>query len=115
MVLMSPTPLVLSLVLNGMLCMLAEASSLSISSMNTWQAVVDAVDEEEEMDMEHQVGMQLELFNNNKAMGMLPLSREMESVDISMVLDLAEAHTKDVAVDVAVVLRLSRVDSQGHW
>jgi hypothetical protein len=65
--------------------------------------------------VEHQVDVQLELFNSNKATGMLPLSREMESVDISMVLDLAEVHTKDVAVDVAVVLRLSRVDSQGHW
>ena len=43
------------------------------------------------------------------------MSREMESMDISMVLDLAEVHTKDAAGDVAVVLRLSRVDSQGHW
>jgi hypothetical protein len=112
MVLMSPTPLILSLVLNGMLYVPVEASSLSISSVNTWQAVVDVADEEEEMDVEHQVDMQLELFNSNKATEMLPLSREMESMDISIVLDLAEAQTKDAAVDMAVVLRLSRVDSQ---
>jgi hypothetical protein len=77
--------------------------------------MVDTADEEEEMDAEHQQGMQLELFSNIKAMGMLPSSREMESMDITMVLDLAEVRTKDVVVNVAVVLRLSRVDSQGHW
>jgi hypothetical protein len=53
MVLMSPTPLVLSLVLNGTLYVPVEASSLSISSVNTWQAMGDAADEEEEMDVEH--------------------------------------------------------------
>jgi hypothetical protein len=108
-------PIMLSLVLNGTLCVPVVTSCISFSSVNTWQAMVDAVDEEEEMDMEHQVDVQLEPFNNTKAMGMLPLSRGLESVDISMVLDLAEVRTKDMAVDMAVVLRLSRVDSQGHW
>jgi hypothetical protein len=115
MVLMSPTPLVLSLVLNGTPYAPVEASSLLINSVNTWQAMVDVVAEEEEMDVGHQVDVQLEPFNSNQATGMLPLSREMGSADISMVLDLAKAHTKDAAVDVAVVLRLSRVDSQRHW
>jgi hypothetical protein len=93
----------------------AVMSNITFSNATSWQAVVDAADEKEEMDVEHQVGMQLELFNNTKATGMLLLSRELESMDISMVLDLAEARTQDAVVDVAVELRLSRDDSQGHW
>jgi hypothetical protein len=46
---------------------------------------------------------------------MLPLSSELDIADISMVLDLAEGHTKVAVVDVAMELRLSRVDSLGHW
>ena len=65
---------------------------------------------------ESSTNVQLKLFNSNtRAMGMLPSSRELESADISMVLDLAKAHTKDAVVGVAMELRLSRVDSLGHW
>jgi hypothetical protein len=53
MVLMSPTPLVLSLVLSGMLFVPAKESIISIISMNTWQAMVDTVDAEEEMDQDN--------------------------------------------------------------
>jgi hypothetical protein len=110
---MSPTPLMLSQMQSGMLCVLAEVSIMSTSNAttSTWmamQAMVDVVDKEEEKDMGHVVeqGMQLKLFNNNtKATGMFLSSREMESTDTSMVLDLAEVHIKDVAT------RLSRVDS----